>query len=306
MSDKKVLVIFGATGKQGGSIIQSIQNDPRTASTFAIRGITRDANKPNALALKEKGVEVVTADMEDKESFVVTNYWEHLDAKRETQQGKNVADVAAELGVQHYIFSSLYNIKELSGGILSKVHHFDSKAEVESYIRTSLPNLPSTFFLAGCYMSNMPGQQILPDPSTGVYTYALPVPGDKAGIPMFDVRDTGKFIKGILLNREKTLGKRVLGATKYMSPNEVIEVFKKVKVETAKEKGAQYNEVPADIYKAFLPPAIADEYTQNMVLLGTYGYYGWESLDWSHSIVDEPLTTWEEFVATEPAWADLK
>ncbi|KAF8472850.1 NMRAL1 protein [Kalaharituber pfeilii] len=297
MSDKKVLVIFGATGKQGGSIIQSIQDDPRTASTFAIRGITRDANKPNALALKEKGVEVVTADMEDKESlkkalkgayavFVVTNYWEHLDAKRETQQGKNVADVAAELGVQHYIFSSLYNIKELSGGTLSKMHHFDSKAEVESYIRTSLPNLPSTFFLPGFYMSNIPGQQILPDPSTGVYTFGLPVPGDKAGIPMFDVRDTGKFIKGILLNREKTLGKRVLGATKYMSPNEVLEVFKKVKAETAKEKGAQYNE--------------------NMVLLGTYGYYGWESLDWSHSIVDEPLTTWEEFVATEPAWADLK
>ncbi|KAF8452933.1 hypothetical protein BDZ91DRAFT_668847, partial [Kalaharituber pfeilii] len=114
----------------------------------------------------------------------------------------------------HYIFSSLYNIKERSGGTVSKMHHFNSKAELESYIRTSLPNLPNTFFLPSFYTSNISGKQICPDSSTGVYTCALPVPRDNAGIPMFDVRDTDKFIKGILLNHEKDVrARRILGAT---------------------------------------------------------------------------------------------
>ena len=60
MSDKKLLVVFGSTGIQGGSVINSILNDPRTAATFKIRGITRDVTKPAAARLKTRGVEVVS------------------------------------------------------------------------------------------------------------------------------------------------------------------------------------------------------------------------------------------------------
>jgi uncharacterized protein YbjT (DUF2867 family) len=56
----KILVVFGATGKQGGSVIKSIKSDPKTAAEWKIRGITRDASKPNAQALTKEGVEVVT------------------------------------------------------------------------------------------------------------------------------------------------------------------------------------------------------------------------------------------------------
>lgn len=60
MSDKKLLVVFGATGQQSGSVITSMVNDPKTASQWKIRGITRDPSKPNAKALEAKGVETVT------------------------------------------------------------------------------------------------------------------------------------------------------------------------------------------------------------------------------------------------------
>ena len=60
MSAKKVLVVFGATGNQGGSVIRSVLGDPKAAEEFRIRGITRDPSKPNAKALAEKGVECVT------------------------------------------------------------------------------------------------------------------------------------------------------------------------------------------------------------------------------------------------------
>lgn len=60
MADKKVFVVFGATGNQGGSVINSVLSDPAAAQEFRIRGITRDPSKPNAQALTARGVECVT------------------------------------------------------------------------------------------------------------------------------------------------------------------------------------------------------------------------------------------------------
>jgi uncharacterized protein YbjT (DUF2867 family) len=41
----------------------------------------------------------------------------------------------------------------VSNGKLSKVHHFDTKAEVEKYIRSL--NIPATFVNPGCFMANL-------------------------------------------------------------------------------------------------------------------------------------------------------
>jgi uncharacterized protein YbjT (DUF2867 family) len=59
MADKRLLVVFGATGKQGGSVIKSILDDPVTAAQYSIRGITRDPSKPAAQELAASGVECV-------------------------------------------------------------------------------------------------------------------------------------------------------------------------------------------------------------------------------------------------------
>ena len=105
MASKKLLVVFGATGNQGGSVINSVLNDPKTASEFKIRGVTRDPSKPNAKALEARGVECVAADINNKDQisaalrgayavFAVTNYWEKMDAQLEIKQGKGIADAA--------------------------------------------------------------------------------------------------------------------------------------------------------------------------------------------------------------------
>lgn len=60
MATKKLLVVFGATGKQGGSVIRSVLGDQKAAQEFRIRGVTRDPSNANAKALIEKGVECVT------------------------------------------------------------------------------------------------------------------------------------------------------------------------------------------------------------------------------------------------------
>lgn len=55
----KVFVIFGATGQQGGALINFILKDETLSKEFSLRGITRNASKPEAVQLKERGVEVI-------------------------------------------------------------------------------------------------------------------------------------------------------------------------------------------------------------------------------------------------------
>ena len=55
----KLLTVFGATGQQGGSLIEYVLQNAKLSQSWRLRGITRDVTKPNAIALKEKGVELV-------------------------------------------------------------------------------------------------------------------------------------------------------------------------------------------------------------------------------------------------------
>lgn len=122
--------------------------------------------------------------------FVVTNFWESLSKDVEVSQGKAVTDASKTAGVQHLIFSSLRNVTEISKGRLTHLAHFDSKAEIEDYIRAS--GVPASFVQPGFFMSNM--FEML---SKQGDTYALEWPVDprKAQIPVFDVaEDTGKLI----------------------------------------------------------------------------------------------------------------
>ena len=59
MAAKKVLVVFGATGNQGGSIINAFLNDSKASAEYSLRGITRDTTSSKAKALQEKGVDTV-------------------------------------------------------------------------------------------------------------------------------------------------------------------------------------------------------------------------------------------------------
>lgn len=71
----KLITVFGATGNQGGSVIQHILADPVLSKEFSIRGITRDTSKPASQALIQRGVEmksVCRTDLELMESAILT------------------------------------------------------------------------------------------------------------------------------------------------------------------------------------------------------------------------------------------
>ncbi|XP_054524785.1 nmrA-like family domain-containing protein 1 isoform X2 [Pan troglodytes] len=159
MVDKKLVVVFGGTGAQGGSVARTLLED----GTFKVRVVTRNPRKKAAKELRLQGAEVVQGDQDDQVSmelalngayatFIVTNYWESCSQEQEVKQGKLLADLARRLGLHYVVYSGLENIKKLTAGRLAAAH-FDGKGEVEEYFRDI--GVPMTSVRLPCYFENL-------------------------------------------------------------------------------------------------------------------------------------------------------
>ncbi|MGH7224024.1 MAG: NmrA family NAD(P)-binding protein, partial [Gemmataceae bacterium] len=122
MADKKIIAVMGATGSQGGGLIQAILGDPNGG--FQARALTRDVNSDKAKALKQQGVEVVAADLDDEESirrafagaygaYCVTFFWNHFSPDKEGAHARTLANAAKQAGVKHVIWSTLEDTRKL-------------------------------------------------------------------------------------------------------------------------------------------------------------------------------------------------
>src|SRR5262249_38393465 len=126
-SSQPILVI-GATGRQGGSVVRHL-----IARDLRVRALTRGSlTSPLAIDLKQQGVELVQGDMDDPESlrramtavrgvYSVQDFWT-VGAKREIQQGVNVAEAALATGVEHLVYSSVGGAERRS-----RINHWESK-----------------------------------------------------------------------------------------------------------------------------------------------------------------------------------
>ncbi|RAO67077.1 uncharacterized protein BHQ10_003089 [Talaromyces amestolkiae] len=297
----EIITVFGATGNQGGSVVDAILNDPALSSRYMIRAVTRDASKPSAKELAAKaGVEVVTADLSSSASlhnvisgahtvFLVTDFWQQMSLPAEVQQGKNVTDACKTAGVQHLIFSSLIDAKEASKGSLAHVYHFDGKAEIERYIRDS--GIPATFVLAGTFASEM---HRLINWQGDKYVLALPVDED-AQIPLIDIRqDMGLFVKAAIKNRSSVLGQRIYASAAYYTPQQIVDEFSAVI-----GKPAVYVKIPEEVFKSFLPHEKAQEiYETVMLFQKDVGYYAGADLADSLKLLgDEEPAQWKAYAA---------
>jgi hypothetical protein len=189
MSSPKLIVVLGATGNQGGSVIKSFLTD----QTWRIRALTRNISSAKAKSLQAQGVEVVQADLDSPASleaafqgasaiFSVTDFWnafgsaaastEHQGLRTsrlaylyELQQGKNVFDAAAKIAtLERFIFSSLSDASKWSGGKYRHVLHFEAKAHAAEYGRETYPGLweKTSVIQVGWYLSNFLGPLLRP------------------------------------------------------------------------------------------------------------------------------------------------
>jgi cysteine synthase len=181
MATKKLFVIVGATGNQGGSVAEVFLQEPQ----WRVRAVTRNPASTKAQALAARGAEVVQADLDSPSTllsafenanaiFAVSDFWglfgdpaneakakgQPLNvwaANHETEQLKAIIDVAARIPtLERFVLSSLSNATKWSRGKYTHVYHFDSKAKAEAYARETYPELwkKTNIFQAGFFLSN--------------------------------------------------------------------------------------------------------------------------------------------------------
>lgn len=268
MTDKKKIVVFGATGAQGGGVVRAILSDP--ANEFAVRAVTRNAGSEKAKELAVMGAEVITADIDDPQSlrralegaygaYFVTFFWDHFSAEKEKEEANHMAEAAKDAGLQHVIWSTLEDVKKwvpLSDNSMPTLHekykvpHFEGKGESDHYF-TDL-GLPVTFMLASFYWDNMILFGMGPKKDAeGRLALTFPMGNKKmAGIASEDI---GKCAFGIFKRGQGLVGKRIGVAGDHLTCEEMAGAMSK-----ALGKEVYYNEITPDQYRAFGFPGADD------------------------------------------------
>jgi uncharacterized protein YbjT (DUF2867 family) len=223
MSEQQLIAVVGATGSQGGGLVEAILADPDRR--FAVRALTRDPETAAARALAARGAEVVQADLDDESSvrkafdgaygaFVVTNYWAERTpaeeaarsrAEMELVHAENAANAARDAGVAHVIWSTLEDTRHHFGDSDRvptvegrwKVPHFDAKAEANQLFADR--GVPTTYLHTTFYFDALVRGLGPVRGEDGVLALTLPL-GDAplAGVASEDIGRTalGIFRRG--------------------------------------------------------------------------------------------------------------
>lgn len=268
MNNKKIIVVFGATGAQGGGLAQAILNDPD--SEFTVRAVTRNPDSDKAKNLKKMGAEIVFGDIDNLQSlkntldgaygaYFVTFFWSHFSPEKEMAEAKNMATAAKEAGLKHVIWSTLEDVRKyvpLNDNSMPTLHekykvpHFDGKGESDQYFIDA--GIPVTFMLASYYWENLIYFGMGPKKGAdGKLAITFPMGNKKmAGISADDI---GKCAYGIFKNGKILIGKRIGIAGDHLTCKEIALAISK-----ALNQEVIYNEVTPQQYRALGFPGADD------------------------------------------------
>jgi uncharacterized protein YbjT (DUF2867 family) len=220
--DRTVLVT-GATGRQGGAVVRNM-----LPKGWRLRALTRKPESLESRGLAAQGVEVVAGDLEQPDSlaraaagvygiYSVQDFWA-VGAKREVQQGKNVAEAAKKAGVKHMVYSSVGGAERKTG-----IPHWESKWEVENHIRSL--GLPVTILRPAAFMEMYYIDQV----EIGILKGKLadPIRGDKV-YQTIATDDIGAFAALAFERPAEFIGKELEIAGSELTNLEAAKVFGRV------------------------------------------------------------------------------
>ncbi|KAF2999866.1 hypothetical protein E8E13_007955 [Curvularia kusanoi] len=158
MSATKAVLITGATGKQGGSVLKQLANHA-TASQFTLLAVTRNVDSNSAKSIVERYPQVllVQGDLNDvpglfssakaklKEAGKPEQIWgvysvqismgPGVTTEFEVKQGSDLIDDSIKEGVTHFVYSSVdRGGNEHSFNNPTPIPHFQTKQEIEQHL----------------------------------------------------------------------------------------------------------------------------------------------------------------------------
>ena len=296
---KQVIAVMGATGTQGGGVVEELLNRKR----FAVRVLARNPSSEKAKALQAKGCEVVQADFTKPETlepafknaygaFVVTNFWDPDTMTNETAQGTLAVKAAKTAGVQHLVWSTLPNCQEISEGKY-EVIHFTGKALVDSVVKTS--GFPYyTFVEAPMYFQNLTGM-MAPQPLEGGGTgWTLPMSPSSKSLHIGDPVEMGKLAARVFEYPDSLgAGQHLAQASELTSWQEMIDTL------NGQGHDFRFNQVPNDAFDAFPFPGAA-ELREMMNYFEDYTYFGPDAesrIELARDLYSEGFTTFADWAS---------
>lgn len=195
-NSKHPILVFGATGRQGGSVAKALLK-----AGWPVRALVPDSTKAASLQLRNSGVELVQGSFEEtkvvrtamKDAYGVFSVLPaSLAAEDEVRHGISIADIAAETGVNHFVYSSGASV----GNELTGVPRFDAKPRIEAHIRQL--DMTTTIIRPMIFM------EMLVRPGFGLDEGRLVslIRSDNS-IQLTAVEDIGRFVAAVLADKSR-------------------------------------------------------------------------------------------------------
>lgn len=216
----KSIVVCGATGKQGGAVLEALTQIEK----FKIIALSRNPSGETASALKERGIEVRKADLQDKSSLVKAFQGADyvygvttpetpkgkIDTRMEREQGINLVDACVENNIKHLVLSTVWYISDEQLAI----PYVKSKQDIESYLGKS--KIPYTLLRPASFMDELGGPYLDIKKNK-----VIGMADDDAKLPYIACRDIGIFAAKAFENPSKYIGQKINLIGDYLSGTEL-------------------------------------------------------------------------------------
>jgi uncharacterized protein YbjT (DUF2867 family) len=190
------IAVVGATGQQGGAVVDAL-----LSQGVPIRAVTRNPQVEKARTLAARGVEVVSAELDDPDSvraafdgaaaaFAMATHDGPGGTEREIAHGRTIARAAVEAQLPYLVYSSVGGADRHSG-----IPHFESKRRIEEFLLDTVPVsfIRPTFFMETLrWMIRRDGENTL---------LAMPMP-KTVPVQLISVRDIGHAAANLLLKAD--------------------------------------------------------------------------------------------------------
>jgi hypothetical protein len=315
-SQKKIIVVSGATGHQGGSVIDGLTKDSRFLNNYVIRGITRDPDSPRCRSWEKLGVKFWKADLSNPSSldealtgashfFMLTDAYDPTQYnEKELQVGKQLVDELIKKNVPNIIFSTLPNVEKISNGKCN-VPFFTNKAKIEEYIRSNKDKFTTIQFVTPTfYFQNFFELGKLNSDGTELQ-FKLPL-NPNTRIVAQDIHDLAKVVPEMILFPERTHGKIIPLVGEHLQIQEYVNLIGEVLGIRARFEGVtpdQYRKLNANF-------PMVEEWINMFSWFEEFGYFGHPPLEiekirelsGNNSLVFTTFRAWLQDNKRDPKW----
>ncbi|KAI1122542.1 hypothetical protein F5Y10DRAFT_281619 [Nemania abortiva] len=248
----KVILVTGATGKQGSAVVDALLD--QKGKDFTIFAVTRDITTSAAKKLASKSylIKLIEGDLDEVPSlFEQAQKWagapiwgvysvqvsmgKGVTCEGEVRQGKALIDESIKAGVKHFVYSSVERGgDEAAWDNPTPIPHFQTKYDIEHHLRDATTpgkageNMGWTILRPVAFMDNL-----IPGFPTKVFITALQNWLGNKPMQWVATRDIGVFAAKAFANPREWNHRAVGLAGDELNLNQMSQAFKSVTGEPA-------------------------------------------------------------------------